>query len=440
MKKLFSILFVAALLLLAMIPAWGTFLAGSSDAGANERLAPPPSLHHRDGSFNWNVLTDTMSWLNDHFFLRQELISAQNKLNTGVFSQTDNPDVMIGKDGWLFFGSTLDDYTGINALSDRELFAAARNLQLMQEYCQSRGKTFAFTIAPNKNSLYGQFMPDFFAPAQKTNAQRLAEHLNEMGVSYIDLFAAFRQQEDVLYFAHDSHWNSRGAALGADTINKAFGIATHFFEDGFSDAQPHTGDLYEMLYPAAEDSETDPVFGGTLSFTYEGKNPKPDSITLKTTSQAGSSLLCYRDSFGNLLHPYLASSFGACRFSRSTAYDLMGEEENVLIELVERNIPYLLRYTPVFPAPERTAPNAVPGGTIGLELTDKDCPEGYQRVNGTLPETPDTNSPIYVVTDTGYYEATMGLDNQFDAYLPADSQVLGAAYQLNSGWIQRSAE
>ena len=46
------------------------------------------------------------------------------------------------------------DYTGADALTDRQVWAIARSLQLAQEYVESKGGSFLFTVAPNKLSLY----------------------------------------------------------------------------------------------------------------------------------------------------------------------------------------------------------------------------------------------------------------------------------------------
>ena len=68
--------------------------------------------------------------------------------------------MILGSDGWLYFSDTLPDYMG-QGMSDAELRYLANDLALMQEYIESQGKQFAFTIAPNKNSIYPEHMPDY---------------------------------------------------------------------------------------------------------------------------------------------------------------------------------------------------------------------------------------------------------------------------------------
>lgn len=425
MKKVLIYIFVAGVLLLSVTLAVGILFAGPAEAGANEVLSKAPVLVDKDGKLNDYFLNDAATWLSDHFFGRQELISVHNKTVSTVFATSSSDDVILGTDGWLYYEPTLGDYTGTAVATDREIFMAANNLALMQEYCESQGRAFAFVIAPNKNSLYPEHMPDYGAVSEWTNAQALHEKLNEMGVSYIDLFAVFGEQEEVLYFAHDSHWNSKGAALGADSINAAFGVQSNYFGGDFSRTEPHLGDLYEMLYPSFADNEENPVLrGGTLSFEFTGKATKADSITLETASSKPGSLLCYRDSFGNLLYPYLADSYGTCRFSRAVSYDLTQEGDDVLIELVERNISYLYTYLPVMPAPQRELSLPEATGSVTVQTKEAKTPEALLQIKGTLPVQADADSSVYVVCDGTVYEAFCLADGGFGAYVPGEAQAV----------------
>lgn len=425
-KKVLPWIFTAMVALMSITLTVGILFAGPAQAGANEVLSKAPQLTDKDGKLNDYVLNDTAAWVNDHFFGRQELISAHNQTVSAVFQVSAADDVIYGSNGWLYYAPTLSDYTGTENLSPAQIQRIANNLALMQEYCESQGKEFAFVLAPNKNSLYPDNMPDYGVCNPSANAVFLMDELDALGVHYIDLFAAFSQQEEVLYFAHDSHWNAKGAALGADCINAAFGVDSHYFGEDFSKTEVHQGDLYEMLYPAFEDTEANPVYGGSLEYTFASKATQPDSITLLTESSKESSLLCYRDSFGNLLYPYLADSYGACRFSRSVNYDLTQAGDKVLIELVERNISYLYTNLPVMPAPQRELALPESSGTVQLECKRVKTPEGMCKVTGTLPVEPDAADPVYVICDGVAYEAFRLGDNGFGAYVPAEAD--GVAY------------
>lgn len=424
MKKVLICIFVAGFFLLSVTLSVGILFAGPAEAGANEVLSKAPALVDKDGKLNDYFLNDAATWLSDHFFGRQELISVHNKTVSTVFATSSSDDVILGTGDWLYYKPTLGDYTGTAVATDREIFMAANNLALMQEYCESQGRAFAFVIAPNKNSLYPEHMPDYGAVSRQTNAQALHSKLDEMGVAYIDLFAVFGEQEEVLYFAHDSHWNSKGAALGADSINAAFGAESNYFAADFSASEYHLGDLYEMLYPSFKDTEENPVYGGAFAFTFTSKATKADSITLETASDKAGSLLCYRDSFGNLLYPYLADSYGTCRFSRSVSYDLTQEGDDVLIELVERNIPYLYTYLPVMPAPQRELSLPEATGSVMVQTKEAKTTEALLQIKGTLPVQADADSSVYVVCDGTVYEAFCLADGGFGAYIPGEAQAV----------------
>ena len=418
MKKIIPLIFIVLFLAMGLTLSLGISFVGPSQAGANERLSDPPALFSKDGTLNDRFLYDTSTWFNDHFFLRQELISFHNQLNASLFHTSEKDSVILGTDGWLYYGSTLNDYSGLDPMSDRELYAAARNLELMAEYCRNNGKSFAFMIAPNKNSLYPQNMPDYGAVSTCHDAKKILSMLED--VQIIDLFETFSAENEILYFQTDSHWNSKGAALGADLINQAFGKESAYYKAAFTQTTDYTGDLYEMLYPACIGHETQYHYQGNLNFTFASKATQPDSITLLTESPQSGSLLAYRDSFGNLLYPYLADSYGSVRFSRSTSYDLTPDYDHILIELVERNLRYLITYVPVMPSPARqiSIPEYAEGSTILTQKPKANAPDGLTSWTGQLQTEADDH--VYILCDATLYEAFLTADG-FSVYLPQDA-------------------
>lgn len=419
-KKLLYGGFLAVILAMGLALSVGVLFFGPSQAGANEKLSPAPVLIEKDGKLNNRFLSDAANWLGDHFYGRQELISVNNRLSALLFGTSGSDSVILGHHGWLYYGSTISDYTGENTMTDRELFCASNNLRLMASYCESRGIDFAFMIAPNKNSLYPENMPGYGVVSTLHASQKLHRLLDEMEVPYVDLFAAFRDQEEVLYFATDSHWNSKGAALGADLVNAAFGVESGYFSGAFSRSrEPYTGDLYQMLYPAFSGTEYPPVYGGTLHFTYAGKATRPDSITLLTKGQGDTNLLVYRDSFGNLLYPYLANSYSDARFSRSNTYDLTADTDHVLIELVERNLRYLITYPPVMPSPAVSValPQASESAVEVTHAPKARAPEGCDAWTGTLPHT-ENRSTVSLLWNGQCYQAFLLQEDAYTVYLP----------------------
>ncbi|MBR4579121.1 MAG: hypothetical protein IKO22_05905 [Oscillospiraceae bacterium] len=442
-KRLSSLLFAALFLALCLLPGLATILAGPSDTVANEPPVAAPSLRSWDGIFNSDVLSQAADWLGQHFALRREAITLWAGLNAKLLRSSVTDSVLLGRDGWLYYAPTREDYTRSDPMSEREIWCAARTLFLLQENAESRGADFLFTLAPNKNSLYPEHMPTLTRRDVPSDARRLSARLEEMGVRYADLFAAFEAQGESLYFPTDSHWNGKGAALAADVLLGALGRNSAFFAGPFADST-HRGDLYEMLYPAGKREDPDYIYTG-LSFTADSDNP--DNITIRTESTAGAGqLLCYRDSFGRNLYPFLAQSFAQATFSRKNVYDpdSLGEGDTMVVELVERNLSYLLENDPPFPSPVRElgARSWLSAEDESVKLTlAKGASTGYTVLHGEFgARTPDDDSPIYAIVggpDAGisYYEA-LPRPEGFTLCLPADVEGgLRLLFTVNGQWV-----
>ena len=385
-------------------------LPAKESTGGKEILSSRPALTD-DGHFNWQVLNDTTDYMADHFYLRGNFITAWAALNAKIFSTSVEEQVTLGRGDWLFYSSTMDDYHG-RSMSEQELYCAVHNLAMMQEYADSAGVRFVFTVAPNKNSLYPSFMREE-GKHESSSLVALVPELRSAGVCYADLFAAFRE-EPVLYYETDSHWNEKGAALGADTILAALGRKTDFYSGDFSAFTEHRGDLYEMLYPTGKMTETAPAYAGPLHYEVQGDPNGGNAMRIRTVNSAASDkLFCWRDSFGISLYPYLAESFGETMFSRSTDYDLTvaeAEGYNVFIlELVERNLSQLATKAPILPAPGRElTPDKTLSETVPYSIdTKKAAGEDLCCVCGELPDGYDPCTPVYLKTPAGYVEASL---------------------------------
>lgn len=427
MKKVFCILFTAVFFLLCLVPSVGMLIAGPSEAAANEAPAVAPKVKNYDGSLNAEFFADLRDYLGNGFFLRLECITGWDTLCAQLFHTSANDDVLIGPDGWLFFGAAANDISGANQMTDRQIWATARSLALMQEYAQSQGADFVFTVPCGKYTLYPSHAPDYVTVAEGSNRERLQPLLEEMGINYADLYAAFTAQDEELYWQWDSHWNARGAALAADTILSAAGVASDYFAGPFDTEVNHSGDLYAMLFPKGKALEADYIWSEGFTFEYTSRFNSYDDITISTENAAGEgSLLMFRDSSGRNLYPYMAQTYATAYFSRLNNYrlDLIAQQEADLVvaELAERTLDYILKYPAVYPALEREA--SVLDGAVAVASditadTSGNTMADYQKLTGTLPVTA-VDSCVYLVADGVVYEAIPN-EGSFTAWLPLDT-------------------
>lgn len=442
-KKLGYVLFVGVIAAVCILPA-AVMPWQEENAVGNEQLAPLPELREEDGSFNVNILNEFSDYFADYFGFRHEMITLNDQLTGAAFKTLDSSSVLLGKNGWLFYKSTLEDYAGAKLFTARQSYAAARVLGLMQEYCEQNGIDFCFTIAPNKNSMYSSQMPAHYAAASVRNAQLLKQQMEQQNVRYIDLFEVLSNSKEQLYYRMDSHWNMRGAQLAAQALLEELkGCEVEFDPFVTGKKLPHTGDLYEMVYPAGSETEQDTAYDFT--YQYDEKFHSADDITIHTkNSEADGSVFVYRDSFGINLHPFLAQSYGSACFSRNMPYRLMTVMEEqpdvLLVELVERNLNWLLERAPELPAPERTAvPAADTGAGLKAQREDSRMEDTFCLTGDLSGQKVDDDSPIYILTGNETYEASpCGKGTQpFTAYLPQDvqEQKLKVAFLSDGEWV-----
>ena len=441
--KFFYGLFLALGILICLFPLLGLTVTGPAPALGKERLAFSPKLKTETGGVNLQFLSDTCDYFRDHFSCRQELITLNAKLESDLLGDSASEEVVLGKDGWLFLAETMDDYQGMNQLSDRQVWAAAHTLSLIQEHAQRTGIRFLFTVAPNKNSLYPQFMPNASLRADGPgNLDRLYAALNDQGVACLDLRGEFQSQDRILYQRLDSHWSNLGAALACDRILAAIGKEPDAFYDPsrFIPVQNHQGDLYEMLYPTGTEKDIQYEPNPPLQFRYVRPIRSPEDLAIRTSCEGQEgSLLMFRDSFGNTLHSFMAESYEKAFFSRAMPYDLSlmnaSQPDTLVIEIVQRHIPWLAQRAPKMYAPEREL-------QLPAEQTDADadlsCVQDAHNdvlwcLSGTLNTPVDVDSPIYLLVNGTVYEASpVGeTEGAFTAYLSEKATQAEVLYVRN---------
>ena len=407
--KIGQISFIAVGLWMCALPFVGMFLAPTDSTTENRELAAFPDII-ADGEWNLNFLQEMGAYFEDHFAFRQELVSIDAIIQSKAFGVSNAESVTVGKDGWLYYSSTTEDYLGRNLMSERTLFNAAHNLSLVQQYVQEQGASFVFTVAPNKNSLYGEDMPYYLQKkaGNVRNMDLLRPMLENHGVSYVDLFALFQRQEETLYLKRDSHWNQKGAVLAYDALLDYIGVEHDDYETVKAVRQKDAyGDLNKMLYPLAAEPEWDYDFQKADRFSYQTRTESVEDAWIETENPQGrGSLLMFRDSFGNTLLPLMANTFSKGYFSRGEPQNIGALMETycpdaVIIEKVERNIAEFAQNPPLLesvavnleekesagkePAPQE---KETLSGSAGVLLEIAECKENtaYWMVSGVLDE------------------------------------------------------
>lgn len=417
-----AVVFSVMALAFALVPFVGMAWARTDVTAENRELAGFPEVVEEGGSFNWDILSDLGDYFDDHFAYRNEAVTANARLRAALdTSATDQ--VIIGDDGWLYYGGTLPDYLGQSQLSERSLVNIAHNLALAQSYAEKQGAAFVFALAPNKNSLDASHMPYYYLRySGASNFDRLKPWLDDFGVNYVDLFSLFERQmsegDDFEYLKLDSHWNNRWALIATNEMLESLGrnalpidpssaIVRHDF----------AGDLQSMLYPASEALEDNYYYegfndlpgDGGANWEYDEGADVTDSMVrahaTESANDAEGSVLMFRDSFGNALVPLWASAFASSAFSKLVPYNLTQisqvKADAVVIERAERHLDYLATNPPIMSNPAQTLEEGLPDGAEEAHANvDVTTSGSYWVVRGEIDEPlPAETTHVHVVVE-----------------------------------------
>ncbi|MCA8968920.1 MAG: hypothetical protein KDC95_04025 [Planctomycetes bacterium] len=167
------------------------------------------------------------AWFDDHFGLRQDLVSWHNSVRYRVLEVGDDQAV-VGKDGWLFLAESVDAWRQEARLyTSSELAFWARTIAERRDFLAERGIAYLFFAAPAKTTIYPDYLPSRIKPVRRPRRlEQLDAFLRGANeVAWLDTTSAVRDQRQRLeneatdhhvsrrlsYWPLDTHWNHLGA-------------------------------------------------------------------------------------------------------------------------------------------------------------------------------------------------------------------------------------
>lgn len=440
-KNILYRLYAAAFIGICLVPSALMPIAESNSSKEKRELAEFPKAT-KDGKLNFSYFSEFESWFSDHMAFRQQLVTADGRLKASLLGTSPNKNVIVGKDGWLYYSETVNDFLRLDTLSDRAVNNISRDLELINDYCRTNGSQFIFTVAPNKNSVYPDYMPFNYLPTRsRSNYDRLSEAL-ENDEFWCNMRSALLSAESSipLYHKTDTHWNNMGAYVGHVKLMEMLGHEVCPTGDSWTTRNDRQGDLAAMIYPAEDPDDMQVYCAHQFSYNYLGKFQALDDISIRTSCDTGTGdLLMFRDSYGEAIIPFMAEVFKQTEFSRMMPYRIEGSAgKTVIIEIVERNIPNLLKYTPVMKAPtvdiSELSPEIYSGS--GVQIVCKPA-GGFTQICGELPEEffSGSSNRIFVTAGGTAYEAFHSFeaealgreggisDRGFSLYIPSAGEI-----------------
>lgn len=302
--------------------------------------------------------TEFENWYSDHLPFRHSLIRLNNNLEYYGFRNSTDKTVVIGKNGWLFYNDATDGdpiamYEGRKQYDGNMLKQIADELQTFSDALKAQGREFVLFIAPNKERVYSEYMPDYLGkPAENYATDVLVAYLKEhTDVRVVYVYDALMQAKKDYpqwdyYIAMDTHWNNIGAYVGCRELLMELGFETVRTLDKvvIEDRGPASGDLRNKLNISIDKTKSARKYlvyghGRDKSETIVN-NPDAEAVFHKTGANHRK-LLIIRDSFGEAMMPVMSAFFNDCIFVHRKAYKQeMISEYNpriVVWEMIERS-------------------------------------------------------------------------------------------------------
>ena len=329
----------------------------------NRPLAAMPELspeHYRE------IPKEFDSYFNDRLPFRNELVTLNNAIDFFVFRKSTNPRVAIGSDDWLFYcdegdGNPIGCYQGTNLFTEEDLSLIAENLVQERDWLASLGKEFILFIAPNKERVYAEYMPERYgAPAGQYRALQLVDYLRKQTdlrvvYPYEDLLHTKASVPENIYFKTDTHWNAVGAYTGSRALLQELNIEMPSPDSGqitIASGGNTAGDLASFLGLSGQllHTDSDWTVHGYPTNGYEMlQNDFGGAILCAAPDADPRTLYVVRDSFCSAMIPYLGSQFRESCFRHIGSYsheDFVSRDPDVVVyETVERYLDRLADFS-----------------------------------------------------------------------------------------------
>lgn len=304
-------------------------------------------------------------YFKDNYGLRNSLIETHNRLQLALFGHSRNKRVIVGRDGWFYYGDrrTTPYARAEVPLTEEQLETYRVELEGHRDWMANRGIAFLVVIAPIKHSIYPEYLPEYMGRRGRTTrkTQVLEYFAANSDLPILDLTEPVRAQRDEarLYHKTDSHWNMRGSWIGYVEIMAALreffpGVEPYPFEDVTWETKTTEGmDLAKLLRMSdyLEEVQLIPRMPNVGGFEFVRTDLCADcgvgaNAFLVSESKSGEGLraVVFGDSFFINLRPYLAPHFSRMTGLPSHRINRKVIEHEkpdvVILEIVERQFMY----------------------------------------------------------------------------------------------------
>ena len=355
--RLLSLAFV----LLLWLPVLGFVFDLDPTPFSDRGLARPPVMPHSLRDLSWTHKT-TVRYIKDRYGFRAWMLRLHGQIKVRLCGITSNPDVILGKEGWLFFAGerNLESIRRVDPFTQAELEEFATALESRRRWLARQQIDYVFVLMPDKSTVYREYLPDELksleAPSRR---EQLVTYLREnTSIDVVDLTNDLIRAKNLgdLYYRTDTHWNHLGGMVGSsgfirklttDQVDKLQPAKVDDFE--FQSEPIDGGDLARFLGLKFDMSDQDvrlkrvdnepAALKNSIEYTDIGNQ---DEVVTNAAAAPIPKAIIFRDSFANAWIPYVSRYFDQAIWIWSYDFDcerIRNEHPDIVIDQwVERRL------------------------------------------------------------------------------------------------------
>ena len=270
-------------------------------------------------------------WFADRIGIRYPLIYAGTNFHIGLLHRPLDRHIFFGRDGWMYWTddrdttpATMSDSRGKLRFSANEVRRIDTQLRAAHDRLAGCGIPSAVFVAPNKQSIYGEFLIPIDSAAPVTRFDALLSELSAPARNMIvDPRPLMREAKRAhapirLYNKTETHWNALGAFYGylalIERIAQMIPIAHR--ERASIDhyritAEPHPGGdmATRVLFSPWRFADENVLLDPKQPIAGEGEIQIDRAHFVQRNPDGVGRIVLFSDSFAMLLVPFLAQHF-----------------------------------------------------------------------------------------------------------------------------------
>ncbi|MBK7876990.1 MAG: hypothetical protein IPJ77_14805 [Planctomycetes bacterium] len=311
------------------------------------------------------------AYFNDRLGLRDVLLRQRSILYIETFHRSPTPNAVLGRSNWVFptLMGILDAARGTSKLAEKRLELWQQTLESRRAFCASHGAEYVAAFAPEKPTVYPDFLPSHLELRPPTAYDQLLAHLDARSdLRLLDLRGCMLDErardhdDDFAYYPLGTHWTDRALYRAYELVHARLsarftGLAPTPLADLHWMDDPLEGDTWARNLRMEGRMRQRARVLREIESGYECELGRPKGgathVVVRGPDPSRPRLLLFHDSFGDRMRKLFARDFSEAYFCWG-AFDpalVVSERPDVVLELrAERQL--LL---------DRPAPIVVPG-------------------------------------------------------------------------------